>query len=166
MDNVYFSAVIYWVHLLATVLWFGGMMTNIFVFMPTALKVLDPPNVGKLMGAIMKKFRGIVYTCLGTLFITGFLINSMQRNFPQTGDLKSLWMNASKFKHIAIAVLLLMVIYAFEILARKAGKLAAKGPSPELKKLQSQQKAIGFLSFIVSLVILFLTALMNSISAS
>ncbi len=165
MDNVYISTVVYWIHLLATVLWFGGMMANMFVFMPTTLKVLDPPNAGKLMGTIMKKFRGIVYTCFGLLAVTGVLIGLKHHKALNPGELNLLWVKAARLKHIIIIILLLLVIYAFEILARKAGKLAVKGPSPELAKVQSQQKAIGFASFIISLIILVLTAMMNSISA-
>lgn len=48
-------AVSYWVHLIATVVWFGGIVFILFVAMPSAKKVLGT-EAGKMTGEISKRF--------------------------------------------------------------------------------------------------------------
>ncbi len=163
--NVYILTIIYWIHLLSTVLWFGGMITNIFVTMPCAMKTLDPPLVGKLLGAIMKKFRVIVYLSMILLGITGGIMNIVNKNYSGLMVLDNQWAGATFVKHILVVFMIILAVFAFEVLGKKAGKLAAKGPSPELGKLQSTQKIVGLISAVCAMGILFLTAMMNAYSS-
>jgi uncharacterized membrane protein len=48
-------AVSYWLHLVATVIWIGGITFILFIAIPTAKQVLGA-EAGKLMGGISKRF--------------------------------------------------------------------------------------------------------------
>ena len=68
-------------HMLATVIWIGGILLFPFVIMPAAgLALGQGPEVGKFMGAFAKKFKPLAYTCMALFFITGI------SPFSSTGD--------------------------------------------------------------------------------
>ena len=71
--NVYF-ALLDWIHLLAAVVWIGGIIFYVMILFPSSL-VLDPPQRGKLMGAIMKRYAPITWAAIILLIVTGILIN-------------------------------------------------------------------------------------------
>ena len=153
MENYAVSILIKWVHLMATVAWIGGMFTNVFVYLPAIGKVLDPPTTGKLMGAAMKRFRVLVYISMSLFLLTGML-RGLTSEFPT----ENLW---TIFFYMKIGVFVLMVIlaiYAFEILAPKVAKIAANGPSPELLKIQKSQMSLAMIGFFLGIIILALTA--------
>lgn len=157
--------VINWLHLLATVTWIGGMATNIFVLLPSTRKTLEPPVMGKLMGEVMKRFRIVTYICIVVLALTGYYMNSANANYVGILKIDNLWSTITLIKHIVVAVLVILAIYAYEGLARKAAKIAAKGPSPELGRIQKRQIGFAVTGFILGLIILFLTGMMTAISA-
>ncbi len=150
-----------WLHLTATVMWFGGMSTNLLVVGPSVGASLDPPTAGKFMSAVMKKFRILVYICIVIILITGVLINYMMN--PGFFDLATEWGMVTFIKHIIIAITVIAVLYAFEVLAPKVAKVAAQGPSPELARLQKVQMNVAKVGFVFALVILFLVGIQTAL---
>ena len=67
MNYLILGSVINFLHLFATVAWFGAMTTNAFILLPSARKALEAPLVGKLIGAVMKRFRVLVYISIGQM---------------------------------------------------------------------------------------------------
>lgn len=155
-----------WVHLFATVSWFGAMTTNMFVLGPALKESLDPPAMGKLMGSFMKRFRMFVYICIATLGISGIFMTALNKHFDGSMNFESLWSIVAHIKHLVVALMVVLVVYAFEGLAPKVAKAAAKGPSPELGKMRQKQMRLAACGFVMALVILLLTAVMTAISSS
>ena len=84
MDNVFLFislSVMNWLHMIATVVWIGGIGTNLLVLMPSMRESLEPPMMGKLMGAVMKRFRRLVYVSIFVLSVTGVLMNLLDENY-------------------------------------------------------------------------------------
>ncbi len=160
-----FLSILNWLHLLAVVVWIGAMSTNMLVLMPAAKAALPPPAMGQLLGAIMKRFRVLAYTCMAVLVVTGILM--MVQNAGYNGFMKfdNAWTIVLLVKHIVVAALIILGIYSFEILAPKVGKLAAKGPSPELARMQATQMNLAKLGFVLGLLILLFTAVDTALSA-
>ena len=48
MDNLFVKTFLDVLHVLATVIWIGGMLVNFLVIRPTTAKVLEPAVAGKL----------------------------------------------------------------------------------------------------------------------
>lgn len=58
-------------HVLAVVVWVGGMAFAHFFLRP-ALVLLEPPQRLKLMHAVLRRFFGAVLVLAGTALVTGF----------------------------------------------------------------------------------------------
>ena len=158
-------AILNWLHLVAVVVWIGAMTANMLVVLPAAAATLPPPVMGKFMGALMKKFRVIAYGCMVTLIVTGFLMMIQNAGYLGLLKLQNAWTIVLLLKHIVIAGLVILGIYSFEILAPQVGKIAAKGPSPELAGMQARQMKLARLGLLLGMIILALTAVDTAISA-
>ena len=77
----------------------------------------------------------------------------------------NLWTTLSLIKHIVVLLMVVIAVVMFEVVVPKMGKLAPKGPSPELGKLQGLQVKLGMFGVLLVLAILYLTSVMNSISS-
>ncbi len=158
-------SIVNWLHLAATITWLGAMVTNMLVLMPAARETLEPPVMGRFMGSFMKKFRPLVYTCIIALVVTGVIMMLLNRHYLGIFDFGNLWTGLLLVKHVLIIIIVVMVIYAFEVLAPKVGKLAAAGPSPEFAKLQKLQMNIAMAGLVMALSVLLLTSVLTAISS-
>jgi uncharacterized membrane protein len=158
MENFTVSLVIKWIHLMATVAWIGGMFTNFLVYLPVIGKVLDPPTTGKLMGAVMKRFRVLVYISMIAFLLTGILMALTHGGLSGNFSLSGRWIIIFFFKIGVFAIMVFLAIYAFEILAPKVAKIAANGPSPALTRMQKSQMSLAMIGFIMGIIILALSA--------
>jgi hypothetical protein len=73
-------------------------------------------------------------------------------------DLGSTWGLFLMLKHIFVLILIIVGIYILQGLFPAIEKAGAKGPSPEMAKLQKRQIAIGMASFVIGLLVLLFTA--------
>lgn len=58
-------------HLVAAILWMGGMAFMLLALRPAALAVMDPQSRARLMGAVWRRFFLIVIVSIVALFTTG-----------------------------------------------------------------------------------------------
>jgi len=163
MNYLILTSVINFIHLFATVAWFGAMTTNAFILVPSVREALEPPVAGKLMGAVMRRFRILVYTSIAVLVVTGIGMTRIDKHFMGYMQFKNLWSTISSIKHVLIIIIVVLVIYAFEGLARKVSRLAAKGPSPELARLQKKQIMFSYIGLVLAIIILLLTGILTAI---
>ncbi|UCE10853.1 MAG: DUF4149 domain-containing protein [Candidatus Thorarchaeota archaeon] len=150
-----------WLHLIATVAWFGGLTVNVLILMPSMQATLDPPTAGKLLNTYMGRFRRLVYVSILVLVLTGAAIAWIMN--PAYLELSSEWSIIMAIKHVIVAIAIIATLYSFEILAPKVARLAAQGPSPELAKLQQIQMTAARVAFIVALLILLLTGIQTAL---
>lgn len=161
--NVYY-ALLDWVHLLATVTWIGGTIFYILVLMP-AISVLDPPQRGKLAGAIVKKYAPISWSAVFLLVLTGILIN-IERGAPVV-SLSTTYGILFFVKHICVLVMICIGIVISFVLGPKlkppvGGDQPAGPPPPPSPQVIKTQKTMGFLgitNMLAGIAVLLLTAL-------
>ncbi|MGZ5551381.1 MAG: DUF2269 family protein [Nitrososphaeraceae archaeon] len=163
MSRLIFSSVINFLHLFATVAWFGAMTTNAFILLPSARETLEAPVAGKLMGAVMRRFRILVYTSIAVLVVTGIGMTRIIENSMKFMQFTNLWSTISSIKHIFVIIVVVLVIYAFEGLGRRVSRLAKKGPSPELAQLQKKQIMFSYIGLVLAFIILLLTGILTAI---
>lgn len=157
MESKVLSIILEWIHLLAATAWIGGMLVNIFVYLPGMGKVLEPPVMGKLIAAVMKRFRILVYTSIVLFLVSGMASGMIMGSSESNGEADPI----SVLFIIKISVFLLMVIlavYAFEFLAPKAAAVGAKGPSPQLARMQRTQKIMAMTGLALGIIILAISA--------
>jgi uncharacterized membrane protein len=138
------------------------MATNILVILPSTREVLEPAVSGRFIGAIMKRFRRIVYGSIITLLLCGVPLTLLNENYV-AGQFDNAWSQVILVKHLFATALVLLAVCSFEVLAPKVAKLAAKGPSPELLKAQKLQLRLASTGFVLGLTILLLTAIALSL---
>ena len=156
-------SILNWFHLVATVAWIGGVFTNLLVIMPSARASLEPPVMGRFMGAFMGRFRNLVYISMGVMVVSGIFMMFFNKHF--VGTFGNFWEQMLLTKHILVIALIIVGVYMLQVLVPKIGQLAAKGPSPELGKLQKRQARLGMTGFLLGLLILLFTGINGAISA-
>lgn len=161
MDNPVLQTSLDFLHLMATIAWIGGMFFNFLVVIPTAQKALDPATAGKFMGMMVRRVRVVVYVSLFILFVTGIPMKIANEHYVSIINFDNTWETVGFIKHVFVALLALMALYSFEILFPNVAKHAAKGPSPELAGLQKKQKMAGAVAFLLGIIVIFLSAMMN-----
>ena len=65
------DALVKLIHLIAAILWMGGMTFMLFALRPAALLILEPQPRARLMGAVWQRFFPLVLVAIAALFITG-----------------------------------------------------------------------------------------------
>lgn len=163
MSYLILASVVNFIHLFATVAWLGAMTTNAFILLPSARETLEAPVAGKLMGAVMRRFRILVYTSIAVLVVTGIGMTRIIEKSMKFMQFTNLWSTISSIKHIVMIIVTILVIYSLEGLSKKVSKLSAKGPSPELVSLRKKQMVFSYLGLVLVLIILLLTGIMTAI---
>ncbi len=165
VSKIVLLSVMNWLHLVATVVWIGAMVTNVLTLLPSARESLEPPAMGRLMGAVMTRSRRLVYASIIVLLVTGVTTMLLNKHYLGLLDLGNSWTVFLLVKHIFVVILIILGVYMFEVLAPKLGRMAAKGPSPELAQLQKLQLRIGTAGVITALIVLLFTAVVTAVSA-
>lgn len=82
--------VFYWIHLIATVIWIGGIIFILFIAIPSSRQVLGA-EAGKLMGEISKRFTPLANYSIILLFITGVVLAGLNKQFSGIRVLENNW---------------------------------------------------------------------------
>jgi uncharacterized membrane protein len=122
--------------------------------------------MGKLMGAVMKRFRVWVYISIVLLVLTGFGMMRFNTSYMGMATFENVWAIVALIKHVVILIMIILAVYAFEGLGRKVAKVAAKGPSDDLARLQKKQISLAATGFILGLIVLLLTGILGAISVT
>lgn len=73
---------IYWLHLIGTVVWLGGLAFILLIAIPSTKKVLGV-EAGNVMGEISKRFTPIANYCILILLVTGTVLTAVNSEFSR-----------------------------------------------------------------------------------
>ncbi len=59
------------IHLLAALVWVGGMFFSYVVLRPAAVEVLQPPERLRLWNVVFRRFFSLLWSAIGAVLITG-----------------------------------------------------------------------------------------------
>jgi len=104
-------ALVYWVHMLATVVWIGSLAGLIFLVIPIARKVLDTGAQVELLGLAQARLQNLGWFSLGLLAVTGLFQMSANPNYRGFLQISNLWSVAILAKHLTIALMLVLNTY-------------------------------------------------------
>ncbi len=92
------------IHLLAVVIWVGGMFFAYMVLRPSAVEVLEAPQRLRLWDAVFGRFFGWVWAVVAALLVSGFYMIYLAGGMA----------NVPRYVHIMLALgLAMMVIYSY-----------------------------------------------------
>jgi uncharacterized membrane protein len=97
--------VAYWLHMLATVVWIGGLGALALLVLPSASRVLDDVAYAALLGEIQRRLDILGWFSLAILVGTGMIQMSANANYRGFLAIGNLWSGAILAKHLAIAVM-------------------------------------------------------------
>ncbi|MFQ5759217.1 MAG: CopD family protein, partial [Candidatus Bathyarchaeia archaeon] len=114
-------------------------------------------------GSVMKRFRPLVYLSIVTFLFSGIAMTLLDENYLGFLDLSTPWAVVMLIKHVIVGIFIYLAIYSFEGLAPKVAEVAAKGPSPELARLQRLQMRGAKIGLGLGIVILLLTGIATAL---
>lgn len=159
-------ALSYWVHLLATVVWLGGLALMSLVALPALRsKSLERNQWFELQ----KRFTPWVNISLVLLLITGFVQMTNDVNYEGFLTVNTLWSQAILVKHIAVLGMILIggfVQWRVHPAMERTALLAQKRPElavEEQEKLLQQESRLLRLNLVCAAAVLFFTAVATAV---
>ena len=159
-------ALSYWIHLLATVIWLGGLALMGLVAWPAFQK---QTLSGNQWLDLQKRFAPWVNASLIILVVTGFVQMTNDPNYEGFLDVSSVWAQAILVKHLAVGAMIVIGGYvqwrihpAMErtvLLLEKRPQLAAE----EQATLLRQEVRLLRLNLICAAAVLLFTAIATAV---
>jgi uncharacterized membrane protein len=161
-------ALSYWLHMVATIVWVGGLAMMALVAWPGARKVLGPgPQLGALFSDWQKRFNPLAWLSLAVLIGTGLTQMTANKNYAGLLTIANPWAGAILAKHIAIAGMIAMGAYMNWSLQPALARLAlleARGKSvPEVETLRRREMVLTRLNLGCAILVLALTAIARAL---
>jgi uncharacterized membrane protein len=140
------------IHLLAVLIWVGGMFFAYVVLRPAAVEVLEPPQRLRLWNAVFRRFFVWVWGTVGALLASGFYMIFLYGGFY----------SAPRHVHVMLALgLAMMAIYGYVYFAcytqlnrrvteqhwKEAGEMLGK-----IRKLIAVNLTLGLLTVCVAVI--------------
>lgn len=133
----------YWIHLVATVIWIGGITFILFIAIPSSKQVLGG-DAGKLMGEIAKRSTRLANYSIALLVITGIALAGLNKEFSGFGILKNNWTMFLTLKHILVFGMIVIHFYRGLVLAPKIKRTASDTDKATLQKLSINLVKVNF----------------------
>jgi putative copper export protein len=160
-------ALSYWLHLVATVIWLGGLVTLVVVARGT---FGDTPEADRLSDQFYRRFTPLANLSLAVLIVTGLvqLVGEKPENYHGFLNLETLWAQIILAKHLVIALMVALMAYAQASLdpaLRRAALLATAGREDrhQAAALRRRRLQIAAASLALGVVVLLLTAVATAL---
>lgn len=164
--SLYVLAFFYWLHLLATVIWLGGLALFVLVALPALQQQKLTENHWL---TLQQKFTPWANGSLIVLLLTGFIQMTNDPNYTGFMEIDSVWAGAILVKHIAFAGMVGLSFYVQRTLypaMERAKLLAEKRPqlaALEQNKLTQQERRLLWLNVGCAAAILLCTAIATAV---
>ena len=156
-------AITFWLHLLATVSWLGGLAAIAILVLPASKQVLELPDQLALIAAIQHRLEPLAWFSLAVLIVTGLFQLSVNPHYDGFLSTTGQWSLAIFTKHILVAIMIVVsAVQTWEVLPairrgllrREQGGLEAS----DVLRLQKQETRLLRLNIALSVLILAATA--------
>jgi uncharacterized membrane protein len=135
--NFWILAISYWIHLLATAVWLGGMSLMAVVALPALRKGTLTENQ---WFALQRRFLPWADVSLVLLLFTGFLQMTNDPNYNGFLAVDSVWSWAILLKHIAFIGMVVIIAYVQFVLYPGMERMRLLGEKRPLLAVSEQAK--------------------------
>ena len=151
----------YMLHMIATVVWVGGIVFMALVVTP-ALK--DQPERARVFAAIRRRFGPLAGLSLIVLIVTGRVQLTSSTHYVGFLNFANTWAKAILLKHILVGGMIVTVLYMTQVLQpdihRTAMLLSAGKAKPEeMEALTRRQAQATQVNMVLAVIVLLLTAI-------
>ena len=154
-------ALIYWLHMLATVAWIGSLVAISILVLPASTRTLKLVDQVSFIAALQKRLEPIAWFCIGLLVVTGLFQMSLNSHYNGFLDTSSQWSLAILIKHIlGVIMVVVSAIQTWEVLPAIHRTLLKKdmASEEELARLNKRETNLLRINLILSALILLATA--------
>ena len=155
-------ALIYWLHMLATVVWVGSLAAISFLILPAMKRTLDPKTQLIFIEAMQKRLEPIAWFSISLLILTGLFQMSLNPHYNGFLSTSTQWSLAILTKHIlGIIMVVVSAIQTWEVIpAIRRAILASKkhDNAVELDGLRRREITLLRINLGVATLILLATA--------
>jgi uncharacterized membrane protein len=154
----------YWLHMLATVIWIGGLASLSLIVIPAARKSMEREVYSTFLARVQTRLQPLSWFCLAILAVTGMFQMSANPFYQGFLAISNSWAAAILVKHLVIGLLVLTSAYmTWGILPRlqRAALLNSTGQPVEddlVDKWQREEARLLLINLILSILVLGLTA--------
>lgn len=163
---VWALSIAYWLHMLATILWIGGLAALSLIVLPAARQVLDPVAYADLLAALQKRLDPFGWFSVIVLLASGMLQMSSSPNYAGFLSISGLWANSILIKHILFGLMVIVsgyITWGLLPALRRAAILQASGKDvPDGETLKKRELFLLRLNLILGVLVLLLTAIARS----
>lgn len=160
-------AVVRWLHLLAAMVWVGGMLFLLLVLLPVVRRELAPQERTLLVARVGQRFERVSLLALLVLVVTGIL-NAERRNV-QWGRLSEYaWGQTLHTKLEILGVVIVLTLVHTRYYGRRLERLAERAARGEVtgEALAREQRRLRIGSGVLSALNLLLTLAIVLLAAS
>ncbi len=164
LNNPGLLAASFFLHLIATVVWIGGLVTMALVVWPGMRRALsDAADFARAVEAIDARFRPLANLSLVVLVITGLVQMNANENYTGLLNLSNLWAQALFLKHVSIIGMIVvgaLMNFGVQPALRRNAMLAAAGVTNESEAaaLRLRLNRLAQIDLILGIAVLVLTA--------
>jgi len=153
----------YWLHMLSTVIWVGGLAAMVLLVLPAAQKALSVEALAQFLEALQRRLDPVGWFCLLLLVGTGLFQMSANPNYNGFLSIDTTWAFAILSKHLVFLAMIGVSAYlTWGVLPgmRRAALRLSKGvESPDATHLQRQSTWLLRINLFLAVIVLALTAL-------
>jgi len=165
MSNIplWVLTIAYWLHMLATTVWIGGIATLVLLVLPVAKEKLAPLDYANLLESLKRRLDPLAWLSLAVLLGTGMFQMSASPNYEGFLTIANSWSKAILVKHVLFLGVITVSAYLTWFLIpaqRRLALLRAKGKeTPEAEGIKNRETWLQRVNLILAILILALTAL-------
>lgn len=154
-------ALIYWLHMLATVTWIGSLAAINLLVLPASVRTLKLVDQLSFISALQKRLEPLAWFCMGLLLVTGLFQLSANPHYDGFLSTSTQWSLAILVKHsLGVVMAVVSAIQTWEVLPSIQRTLMRKetAKAEELARLQRRETMLLRVNLILSALILGATA--------
>lgn len=160
--SAWILAIIYWLHMLATVTWIGSLAAINMLVLPASQRTLKLVDQLSFISALQKRLEPLAWFCMGLLLVTGLIQLSTSPHYDGFLSLSTQWSFAILIKHgLAVVMVVVSAIQTWEVIPAIHRTLLKKEKADEgeLAKLQRKELLILRINLLLSALVLAAAAL-------
>jgi len=167
MTPVWALTIAFWMHMLATVVWIGGLAVLSILVIPAARQVLDEGAFAALLEKLQRRLDPLAWFSMLVLLGSGMLQMSANPNYDGFLAIDNTWALAIFIKHILFVLMVVISGYiSWGLLPalRRAVLIQAQGrEEAQIVSLQRREANLIRVNLIMGVLVLVLTALARSV---
>ena len=156
-------SIAYWLHMLATVAWIGGLVALVMLVLPAARRVLDANSFSRFLDQLQRRLDPLGWLSLAVLLATGLFQLSANPNYEGFLSISNRWAVSILIKHILFLGMIGISAYmTWGLLPqiRRIALMRSKGiDTEETDKLEKREVILIRINLILGVLVLGLTAL-------